>query len=172
MERPDTRLLVDDGQGIGNDIEVRRVVTGHDADGKAVVLIDGPAPKTAFGVQVWSTDRASADNNDDEDGGARKMAIVSGGGGHVIRVMTIEAGTHSYMHRTISLDYGLILEGRLDLELDDGVVVRLSAGDVVVQRGTIHAWINPYDAPCKVAFIILPAGPVLVGGTALPPTHH
>jgi len=172
MDKRSTRLLVDDGQGIGNDIEVRRVVTGHDANGKAIVLIDGPAPKTAFGVQIWSTDRSSADNNDDTDGAARKMAIVSDGGGNVIRVMTIAPGTHSYMHRTVSLDYGLILEGRLDLELDDGVTVRLKAGDVVVQRGTIHAWINPYDEPCKVAFIILPATPVTIDGEALPPTHH
>jgi quercetin dioxygenase-like cupin family protein len=172
MRKRSTRQLIDDGSGLGNDIEVRRVVTGHDANGKSVVLMDGPAPKTAFGLQVWSTDRAVADNDDATDGGLRKVGIGSEGGGHVIRIMSIPPGGHYEMHRTVSLDYGLILEGRLDLELDDGKTVHLGAGDVVVQRGTIHAWINPYDAPCKVAFIIMPAQPVHMGGQELPAVFH
>ena len=172
MRNRSTRQLVDDGSGLGNDLDVRRVVTGHDANGKAVVLIDGLAPRTAFGVQIWSTDKAIADNDDPTDGGLRKVDIASEGGGHVIRVMTIPPGGHYEMHRTVSLDYGLILDGRLDLELDDGETIHLEAGDVVVQRGTIHAWINPYDVPCKVTFIIMPALPVHVGGQELPPAYY
>jgi len=165
-----TRLLVDDGQGVGNDVAVRRVVTGHDAAGKAVVAIDGLAPKSAFGVTVWSTDQLPADNQQAPDAAGGPTQITTGG--TVIRVMNIPAGTHSYMHRTVSLDYGIVLSGRLDLELDDGVVVPLQAGDIAVQRGTIHAWLNPYDEDCTVVFIILPAQPVMVQGQPLLPTHH
>jgi quercetin dioxygenase-like cupin family protein len=164
-----TRLMVDEGHGIGNDLEIRRVVTGHDVGGRAVVAIDGPAPKSAFGVVAWSTAELPADNTDPADGGLRPVQITSGGS--VIRVMTIPPGTHSYMHRTVSLDFGIVLEGRLDLELDEGRRVTLQPTDIVVQRGTVHAWINPYDAPCKVVFVILPAQPVMIGGQPLPPTH-
>jgi len=170
MKSP-TSLLFDEGHGVGNDLDVRRVVTGHDAHGKAVVMFDDLCPRTAFGVQAWSTDRPVADNNDDYDGARRRMDIVSSGGS-VVRVMRIPAGTHSYMHRTQSLDYGILLEGRLDLHLDDGVIVELKAGDVVIQRGTIHAWVNPYEAPCTIAFILLPAAPVLANGQPLAPTHR
>lgn len=170
MTERTTQLLVDTGEGIGNDIAVRRVVTGHDAQGKAVVAVDGLAPRSAFGVTVWSTDKLPADNQLSVDSTSGPAQITTGG--NVIRVMNIAPGTHSYMHRTVSLDYGIVMSGRLDLELDDGVVVNLKAGDIVVQRGTIHAWVNPYDEPCHIVFIILPADPVVIDGQALPPTHH
>jgi quercetin dioxygenase-like cupin family protein len=165
-----TRLMVDQGSGIGNDVAVRRVVTGHDAAGKAVVAIDGLAPKSAFGVTVWSTEQLPADNQLPPEANTGPAQITTGG--NVIRVMNIPAGTHSYMHRTVSLDYGIVMKGRLDLELDDGVVVQLQPGDIAVQRGTVHAWLNPYDEDCTVVFIILPALPVTVQGNALEPTHY
>jgi quercetin dioxygenase-like cupin family protein len=165
-----TQLLIDTGSGVGNTLTVRRVVTGHDATGKAVVQIDGPAPKSAFGVTVWSTDRWPADNQLQPDAQQGPAQITTGGS--VIRVMNIPAGTHSYMHRTVSLDYGIVLSGRLDLELDDGATVPLGAGDIVVQRGTVHAWLNPYEEDCRVVFVILPAEPVMVQGEALAPTHR
>jgi len=75
------------------------------------------------------------------------------------------------MHRTDSLDYGIVLEGEIVLELDDGKSVHLKAGDVVVQRGTIHAWVNPTDKPNRMAFILLDAKPATVGGKPLPTVH-
>ena len=74
------------------------------------------------------------------------------------------------MHRTNSVDYGIVLDGELDMELGDGEVVHLQAGDVVVQRGTNHAWINRSDRPCRMAWILIDADPVKVGDQELQPT--
>jgi quercetin dioxygenase-like cupin family protein len=71
------------------------------------------------------------------------------------------------MHRTESLDYGICLEGECDLELDSGDVITLRAGDVVIQRGTNHRWHNRSDAPCRFAWILLDAHPVVVAGRRL-----
>jgi naringenin degradation protein FdeH len=60
------------------------------------------------------------------------------------------------MHRTRTIDYALILSGEIDMLLDDSEV-HLKAGDVLIQRGTNHAWVNRGDAPCRVAFILLDA---------------
>ena len=72
------------------------------------------------------------------------------------------------MHRTFSIDYGIILTGQLELELDGGEIVPLSAGDIVVQRGTNHIWRNPStDTVCRVAFVLIEAKPVLVDGKVM-----
>jgi quercetin dioxygenase-like cupin family protein len=74
------------------------------------------------------------------------------------------------MHRTNSVDYGILLEGELDMEVDGGETVHLRSGDVVVQRGTNHAWINNSDRPAKMAWILIDADPVRIGGRILEPT--
>ena len=72
------------------------------------------------------------------------------------------------MHRTHSLDYGLILRGRVDLELDGGEVLHLHSGDVIVQRGTNHLWFDPSHTEwTRVAFVLLDALPVSANGTVL-----
>jgi len=58
------------------------------------------------------------------------------------------------MHQTATVDYGVVLDGEVHLELDDGVKIRLTAGDTVVQLGCRHAWRNPTDRPATVAFIL------------------
>ena len=75
------------------------------------------------------------------------------------------------MHRTQTLDYGVVLDGAIDLELDDGAVKTVGAGEIVVQRGTMHAWHNTTDRPCRIAFILFPANPLVAGGATLEPTH-
>ena len=72
------------------------------------------------------------------------------------------------MHRTLSLDYGLVLSGQVDMELDDGVITHLKSGDVVVQRGTIHAWINNSADWCRMVFVLIEASPVMKDGRSLP----
>jgi quercetin dioxygenase-like cupin family protein len=72
------------------------------------------------------------------------------------------------MHRTQSLDYGIVLQGGVDLELDHGRIVSLAAGDVVIQRGTIHAWINRGSQPARLAFVLLGAAPLVIDGRTLP----
>jgi quercetin dioxygenase-like cupin family protein len=71
------------------------------------------------------------------------------------------------MHRTQSIDYGIVLEGEMTMELDGGSVTHLKAGDVVVQRGTNHLWHNISDKPCRMAFVLIEAKPVEAGGIRL-----
>jgi quercetin dioxygenase-like cupin family protein len=79
----------------------------------------------------------------------------------------MQPGGPKFMHRTETLDYAILLEGTCDLELDGGEVTHLKAGDVVVQRGTMHAWVNHGPGPCKFAFVLIDADPAVAGGQAL-----
>ena len=84
--------------------------------------------------------------------------------GTVFRVVKFDPGVAPRNHRTDSIDYGIVLSGEIDMELDNGKVVHLKAGDCVVQRGTIHNWVNPGKEPCLVAFILIWAKPVEING--------
>jgi len=147
---------------------VRRVVTGHDTDGHAVVDVDAVAQGERFTL-IWTTEGFPVRNTDLRDGGEREVGITLPGG-TVFRVGEIGAGARSPMHRTNSVDYGIVLEGNLDMELDGGQKVHLKAGDVVVQRGTNHAWINEGNRPARMAWILIDAGPVRIGDRVLEPT--
>lgn len=150
--------------------QVRRIVTGHDARGRAIFAIDETIEEAPLGAVVWSTDGLPADNSGPAAPAPTPEGIAAPDG-TVVRVMTIAPGHRSPMHRTQTLDYGVVIEGAIDLELDDGAVKTIRAGDVVVQRGTIHAWHNTSDAPCRIAFILVSAQPLTAGGTRLEPTH-
>ena len=160
---------------------MRRVVTGHDDAGRAVVVEDAElrgAPLAedadradALFFQLWTTSEMPVDNADEALEAQRagsSTTIVGNGRGSVLRVGVLAPGARSPMHRTESLDYGILLEGECDLELDGGEVVTLRAGDVVVQRGTNHRWHNRSGAPCRFAWILLDAKPVVVDGAPLP----
>lgn len=161
-------------------MKVRRVVTGHDPYGNAIIKFDDAVEgidvkedsETAVAsfALIWTTDTHPADNLDEFDGGQREVGLTSPGG-NVFRVIDFYPGQRSPMHRTQSLDYGIVLDGEIDMELDSGQRIRLKAGDVVVQRGTIHAWINCSAHICRMAFILTDAEPVSVGGSILPATH-
>lgn len=156
---------------------VRRIVTGHNAEGLAVVRIDEvisseaiPSGDAAF-AKVWTTVQSPADSNDEADG-ARRETGLSVVDGSVLRVVDHFPGSRSPMHRTQSLDYGILLQGRLDMELDSGELVQLKQGDIVVQRGTNHAWVNNYPETARMAFILLGATPVLINGKPLGEVGH
>ena len=162
---------------------VRRVVTGH-RDGKAVVIYDSAAPnqklRAASGVVstlIWVTDESPADIAGSVDRAAREIGVPPPARGTVFRVVDFppeqgarsreailrEMGVadhggarHHGMHRTRSLDYALVLEGEIDMLLDDGEV-HLRAGDVLVQQGTNHAWVNRGAVPCRIAFVLIDA---------------
>ena len=121
---------------------VRRVVTGHRADGRSTVLIDTPAPN------VNHRPRTGGEVRDNET-----LLRDFGIGTEVARG---HAPRHPAIHRTRSIDYVIVLEGEIELLLDDGEV-RLCAGDVVVQRGTNHAWINRGDAVCRLGMVFIDA---------------
>lgn len=146
-------------------LRVRRVVTGHDPKGRAIVASDEIMANVTSrrpgqeGCVVWATGRVPADNRDPEDG-AHKTAQTTLENGAVFRVVRYEAGAVGRMHRTVSLDYGVVISGAIVLELDDGAEVALKAGDVLVQRGTVHNWINRGDEACVIAFVLVAALPL------------
>ncbi len=85
----------------------------------------------------------------------------------MFRVVSFGPGVTPRNHRTNSIDYAVVIAGEIDMELDDGQSVHLKAGDVLVQRGTIHNWVNKGTAPCVIAFVLVAAKPVTAGGKVL-----
>ncbi len=161
-------------------LQQRRVVTGHDANGKAIVTIDGISPNRPprdptntvnETTVVWSTEGFPVNNDDAYDGGTREVGITHTNG-TVFRIVSFGPGNPAMNHRTDSVDYAVVISGEIDMELDDGVSVHLKAGDVLVQRGTIHNWLNKGSVPCVIAFILIAAKPVEAGGKVLEATMH
>jgi len=149
----------------------RRVVTGHDARGVSVVLSDGPVPVRRYlpedGVgffEVWQTEDAPAPLHalEPSEPTEATLRVPPNPRGTKIRVNEFHPGylspegRQSPVHRTESIDYGVVLEGEIVLLLDDSEVT-LRAGDIAIQRGTDHAWANRSDAVCRVAFILVGA---------------
>lgn len=172
---------------------IRRIVTGHDAEGKAIVIEAGPLPTvvpiekipgTVF-HEIWSTSGAPATVGNTPDPTLGPLVLPPPAHGSRIRVVDIppdseeflahgasrmkeafaqigDAGAstvkhsspHPLMHRTESIDYGIVLEGELVLVLDDSEVA-LQQGDVVIQRGTNHAWANRSSSNCRILFILV-----------------
>jgi len=91
--------------------------------------------------------------------------------GSVCRVVEFAPGGAKFMHRTETLDYAICLKGECDLELDDGRTVPMKAGDICVQRGTMHAWVAKGSEPVVFAFVLIDAEPVEKGGKKLT-THY
>lgn len=152
-------------------LQIRRVVTGHDAHGHAVIAID----ETCSNVQsrrpghqacmVWSTGTFPSDNATDADGGARHVTTTDPDG-TVFRIIEYGPGVSPRNHRTESIDYAIVMSGEIDMEID-GAEVHLRQGDVLVQRGTIHNWINRGSQPCIIAFVLVAAKPVEKAGQVL-----
>lgn len=140
--------------------KVRRVVTGHDKNGKAVVKIDDAGlhvtqgRKNMYGQVIWTTEELPVEFSDkDGDLGAREIGTTIKDGS-VFRVIEYQPGVVPRNHRTDSIDYAVVISGEIDMEMD-GTVVHLKAGDVVVQRGTIHNWINNGTESCVIAFVLI-----------------
>lgn len=152
-------------------VQVRRVVTGHDANGLAVIKIDEVSKNItssrpgATACVIWTTESFPANNTGDADEGLRKAGTTLKGG-TVFRVIEFAPGVASRNHRTDSIDYAVVVSGEIDMEIEDSVV-HLNAGDVLVQRGTIHNWVNRGTEPCVMAFVLIDAKPVEVGGKVL-----
>jgi quercetin dioxygenase-like cupin family protein len=152
-------------------VNVRRVVTGHDGQGKAKVLIDervknavSSRPGAAASV-IWTTEGFPVDNNGSADSANRKVGTTLANG-CVFRVVEFSPGVSARNHRTDSIDFAVVMSGEIDMQLDDSEV-HLQAGDVLVQRGTIHNWVNRGTAPCVIAFTLVDAKPVSAGGKTL-----
>ena len=152
-------------------LQVRRVVTGHDENGRSVVAVDEIASNILSrreghqGALIWSSGTFPVDNTDPQDGGMRQVATTDANG-TVFRVVKYDPGVVPRSHRTESVDYAVVMSGEIDMELDEGVVT-LRQGDVLVQRGTIHNWINRGTETCVIAVILVHAKPVEAGGQVL-----
>ena len=133
---------------------------------------------------VWVTEASPADISGTADPTLREIGVAPPAGGSILRIvdfppepkggagidnaaMKKEMGLdhggagakparHPYMHRTRSIDYALVLEGEIDMLLDDSEV-HLKAGDVLIQLGTNHAWVNNSGSPCRIAFVLIDA---------------
>ncbi len=169
---------------------VRRVVTGHDAAGRSIVLFDSAAPNVKGRAQgnastlLWVTDESPADVSGTADRAAREIGVPPPRGGTIFRLAEFPPSSggedlldhatvlrdfgigddvapghpprHPLVHRTRTIDYAVVLEGEIHLLLDESEV-RLSAGDVVVQQGTNHAWINRGPGRCRLAMVFIDA---------------
>jgi mannose-6-phosphate isomerase-like protein (cupin superfamily) len=173
----------------------RRVVTGHDAAGRSIFVMDGPSPHvfsrtkgSAIVHEFWETTRTPADNRGNEDAIARGHRLPPPNNGSVFRVIEYPPDSarlaaiaheealpddgsgraaatdrnsprHPGFHKTSTIDYAIVLSGEIFAMMDDGEVA-LKAGDVLVQRGTNHAWSNRTNEPAVVAFVLIDADPV------------
>jgi len=153
-------------------LTVRRVVTGHDKNGHAIVEVDEVAKNVhqgrpgAFAANIWTTEGFPVSNDGSDDASTRTVGTTLYNG-TVFRVVSFGPGVQRRNHRTDSIDYATVISGEIDMELDDGQSVHLKAGDVLVQRGTIHNWVNKGTAPCIIAFVLVAAKPVTAGGKVL-----
>ena len=140
----------------------RRIVTGHNSDGKSVVVSDGPVPNSqdvsgaASFHEVWATAGAPAPIAATEDEPTTaSTSVPPPKHGTRLRIVDFPPGGRSPMHRTETVDYGIVLAGELQLILDDGSETALHAGDIVIQRGTDHTWVNASDEVTSVAFFLV-----------------
>jgi quercetin dioxygenase-like cupin family protein len=152
---------------------IRRVVTGHSKKGEAVFISDNqyetiviPSGDAAMAT-IWTTNTVPADLNDETDGRERDAGTTLKGGS-VIRVVDMLPNACSPMHRTNSIDYGIVISGKIELELDNEVFKTIEAGGIIVQRGTIHKWRNPSsEEVCRIVFVLTEAKPFEVDGIGL-----
>ena len=182
--------------------QVRRVVTGHDENGKAIVISDGPAPFVHvnavnpewYSTDIWRTGETPArivPVADEPTLGPRRQMPQKRGTvlrinhfppeSEDVRQMDPEAsrrafaalgnekaatfgkgGRHPLMHRTETIDYVIVLEGEIEMDMDDSTV-KMRAGDVMVQRGTNHAWANRSSKRARLAFVLIDAVPLGIG---------
>jgi quercetin dioxygenase-like cupin family protein len=155
---------------------VRRIVTGHDANNVAKVMIDGPSAsfvsaRTGSTIKhLWNSDVPAAMPVGEtfEDMGARPHAIPPPKNGTRFAIIDFPPGNDALMHRTESLDYAFVMDGEIEMDMDASTV-KLKAGDVMVQRGTNHAWYNRSGAPARVAFVLVDADPLGIGSHTEPP---
>jgi quercetin dioxygenase-like cupin family protein len=166
----------------------RRIVTGHDAEGKAVAIFDQPvvsrqrSPGGNALTMLWVTAENPVDVSGRADRAETKVGVPPPASGSIFRIvdfpptsegaapvdhhaMLVGMGIdptsqgyarHDHTHRTRSIDYAIVLEGEIDMLMDD-TEIHVKAGDVLIQQGTNHAWVNNGTSPCRIAFILIDA---------------
>lgn len=158
-----------------------RIITSHNSEGKAIIsdaIPETPKPqqvedgKAAFYLQ-YCTEQFPVDMNEDKDLAAYQNYTSSApglvvSGGTVLRHVDMSPGLLSPMHRTVSLDYGIVIEGEIELILDSGETRIMKPGDIAIQRGTMHAWRNTSETQwARMLYVLQPSTPLMVGETKL-----
>ena len=165
--------MTDSGQRQGP--KVRRVVTKEEADGTAAIWIDGDATNHKFpeksitSTLLWSTVCTPTNIYGDEDEGARILGTAPPAGGSRFTMMEFQPGNEVHgLHRTDTIDYVVCVSGEIDMYVDLKAkkFVTLRPGDVVVQRGAGHAWVNRSDKPCRLAVVLIDAVPKREGSVS------
>ena len=150
---------------------IRRVITGHDGKNVAKVILEGPATNTkrpregVASTLMWCSDTMPVDiaiGDNAEDMGARILGTAPPENGSRFIVMEFAPGIASEMHRTETIDYIVMLSGEIEMDMDESTVT-LKAGDIMVQRGTNHAWVNRGKTPARLAIVLLDAKPLGIG---------
>jgi quercetin dioxygenase-like cupin family protein len=146
--------------------DYRRVVTGLDQDGRSCVMIDGPIPQfeSVPAAHVWCTDRVPADNSGRTDTAVPYDLAHLHSGGTSFTICEFAPGFEAFMHATDTIDYLVVLRGRVTLVLETGETT-LGPGDFLVDRGVQHAWRNDFEELCICAVVNLLSEPVGAGRT-------
>jgi hypothetical protein len=151
-------------------------LTGHNASGKAVIHSANPVQWDSFdddqlSMRVAYTTTFPADLNADADVADHQKKVDSGklglvsSGGTVLRYVDFAPNYTCMMHRTQSVDYGIVVEGQIESVLDSGEVQLMGRGDVMVQRATMHAWRNPSKTEwARMVFVLQDCKPLYIGG--------
>lgn len=159
---------------------ITRHVTGHNAAGKAIIHSSSQGEWKSFETKemafnvVYTTSQFPADLNNDADLVAHDQLIQSeqlglvNPRGTVCRIVDFAPNNTCLVHRTQSLDYGVLLEGEIEMVVEEGDPVRMKRGDVAVQRATMHGWRNPSDTEwARMMFVLQDCQPLTVGGTEM-----
>lgn len=143
----------------------RRIVTGLNAAGESCAIIDGPVPKDPCNTSlIWRTETLPADNSGTDDPWMpfSHELLTCPGSRFILAQMPPGATGETFMHATNTIDYLAVMEGEVVLVLESGEV-RLTTGDLIVDRGVVHGWRNDGDVPAAFISIMLPAHPVGAG---------
>jgi quercetin dioxygenase-like cupin family protein len=143
----------------------RRIVTKHDAEGQSAIWLDGDATNHKFPSEkitstlMWSTETTPTDIFGMVDEGERILGSAPPPGGSRFTMMVFQPGNEGHLHRTDTIDYVICIDGEIDMFVDETQFITMKAGDVLIQRGTNHAWANRSDKPCHLAVVLLDALP-------------
>jgi mannose-6-phosphate isomerase-like protein (cupin superfamily) len=151
---------------------IRRIVTTHDNSGKSVVWIDAPATNHKFpdekvsSTLMWATDETPTGFLVQEDAGNRVLGTAPPAGGTRFTVMEVQPGNQAHgLHRTDTIDYVICISGEIDMDMEDSKVT-LKAGDIMIQLGTNHGWVNRGSVPCRLAVVLVDGKPKRAGSVA------
>jgi quercetin dioxygenase-like cupin family protein len=144
--------------------KIRRILTGHDAQGRSLVEADsvieaqpGKMQASVTVANLWINE-TQPPVIDGPDPTQNPFPMLPSNGGAVFRILELAPGTAPHMHKTETIDYIVVLAGNLTMLLDDGAEVTMKRHDVMIQRATVHGWANRGSEPARFATVVIDAG--------------